>query len=439
MANMTFGTNLIPSSDNTYSLGNSNKKWKIYGNEATTSEAGLLSASDKTKLDGIASGAQAGTVTSVTLIAGTGISLDTNNTAITTSGSRTITNSGVRSITSGSTDGTISVNTNGTSTEISVYGLKSAAYTEASAYAIAAHTHGNLTTDGKIGSTSGYAVYTTTSGALTAGSLETSDPTASGQNTSFIATVSQDGKGKITATKASIASGTTSTAGVVQLTDSTSSTSTTTAATPNSVKSAYDLANAAMPKSGGTFTGAITLAANPSANLQAATKQYVDNNVSIADTLGSGTQIGTITINGTSTTIYAPSSAPATIAVTQSASTPTLQFIVGTHNSSTASLTGVLSTTTTIANGKIIYYLTPYALPDTQVTLTLAYANSGTNTGAIPIYSYGNTRSLIPYPANSILILVYYNSAFYLVNNTFATVGGTVAGNNYNSGDQEAY
>lgn len=30
MANMTFGTNLIPASDNTFSLGNSNKKWNIY-------------------------------------------------------------------------------------------------------------------------------------------------------------------------------------------------------------------------------------------------------------------------------------------------------------------------------------------------------------------------------------------------------------------------
>ena len=42
----------------------------------------------------------------------------------------------------------------------------------------------------------------------------------------------------------SIADATTSDKGAVQLTDSTSSTSTTTAATPNSVKTAYDLANA---------------------------------------------------------------------------------------------------------------------------------------------------------------------------------------------------
>ena len=58
-----------------------------------------------------------------------------------------------------------------------------------------------------------------------------------------------------------IVAATTSVVGAVQLTDSTSSTSTTTAATPNSVKSAYDLGNAALPKSGGTMTGAITFAA----------------------------------------------------------------------------------------------------------------------------------------------------------------------------------
>ena len=102
--------------------------------EATTSEAGLMSAADKTKLNGIAAGAQAGTVTSVTLKAGTGISLDTDDTAITSSGTRTITNSGVRSIATGTTNGTISVNTNGTSANVVVKGLGSNAYTS-TAYA----------------------------------------------------------------------------------------------------------------------------------------------------------------------------------------------------------------------------------------------------------------------------------------------------------------
>ena len=48
-----------------------------------------------------------------------------------------------------------------------------------------------------------------------------------------------------------VTDGTTSTKGVVKLTDSTSSTSTTTAATPNSVKSAYDLANSKVDKETG--------------------------------------------------------------------------------------------------------------------------------------------------------------------------------------------
>jgi hypothetical protein len=49
--------------------------------------------------------------------------------------------------------------------------------------------------------------------------------------------------GTATAANLSVSAGTTSAAGILQLTDSTSSTSTTTAATPNAVKSAYDLAS----------------------------------------------------------------------------------------------------------------------------------------------------------------------------------------------------
>lgn len=48
--------------------------------------------------------------------------------------------------------------------------------------------------------------------------------------------------------------------GSSDLSSSTSSSSTTTAANSAAVKAAYDLANAAMPKSGGTFTADISLA-----------------------------------------------------------------------------------------------------------------------------------------------------------------------------------
>lgn len=40
-------------------------------------------------------------------------------------------------------------------------------------------------------------------------------------------------------------------------------------------------AESALPKSGGTMTGALTLSGDPTGNLQAATKQYVDNQFSV--------------------------------------------------------------------------------------------------------------------------------------------------------------
>jgi len=59
----------------------------------------------------------------------------------------------------------------------------------------------------------------------------------------------------------SVQDGTTSQKGVLQLTDSVTSTSTTTAATPAAVKAAFDLANIALPTSGGTMSGSITFVA----------------------------------------------------------------------------------------------------------------------------------------------------------------------------------
>ena len=110
---------------------------------ATTSAAGLMSAADKTKLDGIAANANNYTYTlpiasSSTLGGvkiGTGIAIS----------SGVISNSGVRSIATGSTNGTISVNTNGSSAEVAVKGLGSAAYTASTAYAPASHSHNYLT------------------------------------------------------------------------------------------------------------------------------------------------------------------------------------------------------------------------------------------------------------------------------------------------------
>jgi hypothetical protein len=70
-----------------------------------------------------------------------------------------------------------------------------------------------------------------------------------GDITGITASSPLTGGGTSGAITVGIQDATTSVKGAVQLTDSTSSTSTTTAATPNSVKSAYDLANGAVAKS----------------------------------------------------------------------------------------------------------------------------------------------------------------------------------------------
>ncbi len=71
--------------------------------------------------------------------------------------------------------------------------------------------------------------------------IDYSSPSASGTTTSFIDTVKQT-NGKISATKKTITSGSTSAKGIVQLSNATDSTSETLAATPKAVKTAYDKA-----------------------------------------------------------------------------------------------------------------------------------------------------------------------------------------------------
>ena len=81
----------------------------------------------------------------------------------------------------------------------------------------------------------------------------------------------------------SIASASTSAAGAVQLTDSTSSTSTTTAATPNAVKSAYDLGNAALPKAGGTMTGVLEIGTTGSLVFEGSTADSYETTLAVTD------------------------------------------------------------------------------------------------------------------------------------------------------------
>lgn len=92
--------------------------------------------------------------------------------------------------------------------------------------------------------------------------------------------------------------------GVVQLSDAVNSTSTTLAATANAVKKAYDQANKMVPLAGGTMTGLLTLSGNPTADMGAATKQYVDSQITNKlKTSDAMVYKGTLGTNGTVTAV----------------------------------------------------------------------------------------------------------------------------------------
>jgi hypothetical protein len=80
-----------------------------------------------------------------------------------------------------------------------------------------------------------------------------------------------------------IRSATTSVNGIVQLSDSTSTSSSVLAATSTAVKSAYDLANAALPKAGGTMTGPLELGAGVSIVFEGATADAFETVLTCAD------------------------------------------------------------------------------------------------------------------------------------------------------------
>lgn len=117
----------------------------------------------------------------------------------------------------------------------------------------------------------------------------------------------------------SIQDGTTTQKGAVQLEDSTSSTSTTKAATPNAVKTAYDLANSALPKSGGTMTGDIVFSATQTFPVMAGTVTSIDvaGGTALTSSGGPITSSGTITLDLDDTAVTPGSYTYASITVDQ--------------------------------------------------------------------------------------------------------------------------
>ena len=125
--------------------------------------------------------------------------------------------------------------------------------------------HPVITTDayGRVSAVTNTAIAIDTA-AITSGTLADARLPATGTagtygNTTYHPVITTDAYGRVTTvTNTLIQSATTSVSGIVQLTDSISSTSTTTAATPNSVKTAYDYAQSAFTKANQTAQLAFT-------------------------------------------------------------------------------------------------------------------------------------------------------------------------------------
>jgi hypothetical protein len=115
-----------------------------------------------------------------------------------------------------------------------------------------------------------------------------------------------------------VRSATTSVDGIVQLSDSTGTTSSVLAATPTAVKAAYDLADAALPKAGGTVTGDITLGVNIGIQFEGTTDDGNETRLIAADPTADRTitlpnVTGTVVTTGDSGTVTSAMIANSTI------------------------------------------------------------------------------------------------------------------------------
>lgn len=150
---------------------------------------------------------------------------------------------------------------------------------------------------------------------------------ASGSATKTVTQVTQATTGAVAVTYSDIQSGTTSQKGLVQLEDSTSSTSTVKAATPNSVKSAYDLASGKYSKPSGGI---------PSSDMDSA----VQASLGKADTAIQG-----VKLNGSTLT-------PSSVKVVDLGNLKTTQAAVSDPSASGTTLTAI-DTISQDANGVI--------------------------------------------------------------------------------------
>lgn len=248
-----------------------------------------------------------GTTTDNIAVKGLGSAAYTNTSAYATAAQGTLATNAVRKVVSGTANGTISVTTGtGAATNVAVKGLASAAYKTAGS------AQGNVPVNGAaLGTTADVPVVTNTSGQLV--------PHASGalgsaafKGAETFATAAQGAKADKSVQSVFITSGTNN--GTIKLTVNGKATddiavkglgsAAYTASGAYATAAQGTKADAAMPKAGGTFTGTVTLAADPTDVLQPTTKQYVDAKISSSIAASDAMVFkGTLGTNGTATAL----------------------------------------------------------------------------------------------------------------------------------------
>ena len=232
----------------------------------------------------------------------------------------------------------------------------------------------------------------------------------------------------------SVLASSTSQAGVVQLNDTTGSTSVAEAATANAVKTTFDLANAALPKAGGTMTGAIVFAAGqtfPISGIQDATgaqKGVVQIGANITVTSG--------TISVADATLLVPG------VVTVGTNIDVTAGEISVLSSST-SQSGVVQLNDTVASDSVLQALTANQGKQLQTqinsltaasNLTLAGTINATSGNMVTVTADGTAESFVvgdPLPSAAVGNTDYF--AIVVTPGTFTPPGGSST--TFNSGD----
>lgn len=206
-----------------------------------------------------------------------------------------------------------------------------------------------------------------------------------------------------------------------KVSDSTSTTSSTTIASSTAVKSAYDLANAALPKSGGTITGNLEIGTTGSLSFEgstadafettiAVTDPTADRTITLPDTTGTvvttgdtGTVTSTMIANGT--IVDADINSAAAIAHSKLASLTSANVLLG--NASNVATSTAVTGDVTISNTGVTA-ITSGAIVDADINASAAIAdtklatistagkvNGTALTGTIPSAVLGNSSTFV--------------------------------------------